>query len=206
MFVYIQTEQPLAITGSRDDSGTQHPFDLSTYNKALVNNGSSTASMNLFWTILQWTPTPGAPLRASAIEQMSKTMFRKPTAISDLTIAVSVADFNPLMRKGALLRVSPDEITTAFVLAVARDFKINELNTVLRTWMKHALSATGKFVVSATTTDRYWHSLQQREWFSVVDAAVRRATFQRIHEINRRIEKRRETLPATEATSATSAA
>ena len=71
--VDIQTEQPLAITVGMDACLTQHPFDQSADNKALVNNGSYLAGMNLRWIDLQWSPAPGVPLRASAIEQMSKT-------------------------------------------------------------------------------------------------------------------------------------
>ena len=202
VFAGIQTELPLGITGSHDDCGTQHPFDLPSYKKAMSHTSSYTAGMNVFWTNLQWSPTPGVPLRVSAIEQMTKTMFKEPAPINEVHIAVTGPDFNPLMHKGALLRVSPEEITSAFVLAIARDIKNSEVDVVLRTWRKFALSATGKFVVLKTATDRYWYALQQREWFSTINAAVNRTTFQRIHEISRLMKKLRETHPASEITSA----
>jgi len=142
------------------------------------------------------------PLRVTAIEQMTKTMFKEPVAINEIHIAVPGPEFNPLMHKGALLRVSPEEITSAFALAIARDIANNECESVLRTWRKFALSATGKFVVLRTATERYWYALQQREWFSTVNAAVHRTTFQRIHEISRLMKKLRETHPASETTSA----
>ena len=129
-------------------------------------------------------------------------MFKEPAAINEIHIAVPGPEFNPLMHKGALLRVSPEEITSAFALAIARDIANNECESVLRTWRKFALSATGEFVVSWTATERYWYAFQQREWFSTVNAAVHRTTFQRIHEISRLMKKLRETHPASETTSA----
>ena len=83
------------------------------------------------------------------------------------------------------MRVSPEERTSTFDLAISRDIANNECESVLRTWRKFSLSATGKIVVLQTTTERYWYALQQREWFSTVNAAVHRTTFRWIHDINR---------------------
>jgi len=82
-------------------------------------------------------------------------MFKYPVAINEMHIAVPGPEFNPLMHKGGLLRVSPEEITSASALAIARDIANNECESVLRTWRKFALSATGKFVVLQTATERY---------------------------------------------------
>ena len=136
-------------------------------------------------TSLQWSPTPGVQLRLSAIERLTKTLFKEPVAINEIHIAVPGPEFNPLMHKGALLRVSLEEITSAFALAIARDIANNACEGVLRTWRKFALSATGKLVVLQTATERYWYALQQRDWFSTVNVAVHRTTRQRIHEISR---------------------
>jgi hypothetical protein len=127
--------------------------------KAIANTGTYTAGMNMLWTNLQWSPTPGVPLRVTAIEQMTKTMFKEPAAINEIHIAVPGPEFNPLIHKGALLRVS-SEITSAFALAIARGIANNECESVLRTWRKFALSATGKFFVLWTATERYWYALQ----------------------------------------------
>lgn len=201
VFRGIQSELPLTISGSQADCGTQHPFDLASCKQALAASGTYTAGVNLFWIDLQWSSTPGVPLRISAIEQMAKTMFKQPTVITEVHIAVPDPDFNPLMHMGALLRVSPEEITGAVVLAIARDITNNECDAVLRTWRRHVLSTSGRFQILPTATARYWYALQQREWFATVHAAVHRTTFQRIHEISRLMKKLRETSPATEVTS-----
>ena len=61
------------------------------------------------------------PLRATAIDQMARSTFRSPCQINDIHIAVADVSFNPLMHKGALLRVSPEEVTGAIVFAIARE-------------------------------------------------------------------------------------
>ena len=202
VFHDIQSALPLAINDSHDDCGTQHPFDLVSYKNALTAGNTYTAGINLFWIDLQWSSTPGVPLRISAIEQMSSTMFKQPTVITEVHIATSGPDFNPLTHKGALLRVSPEEITGAVVLAISRDITNNECDAVIRAWRKHVLSVSGRFQVLPSATDRYWYALQQREWFSTVNAAVHRTMFQRIHEISRLMKRLRETCPASEVTSA----
>jgi len=182
------------------------PLDLVSYKKALAASGTYTAGVNLFWIDLQWSSTPGVPVRISTIEQMANTMLKQPSVISDVHIAVTNPDFIPLMHKGALLRVSPEEITGAVVLAIARDISNNECDEVLHAWRRHVLSTTGRFQVLPTSSDRYWYALQQREWFAVKHAAVHRSTFQRIREINRLMKKLCETCPAVEVTSAAIAA
>ena len=47
VFADIQTELPLAITGSQDDCGTQHPFDFASFKKAIANTGTYTAGMHM---------------------------------------------------------------------------------------------------------------------------------------------------------------
>ena len=58
------------------------------------------------------------PLRISAIEEMAQTMSRTPTVINEVHIALTDPAYSPLMHMGALLRVSPEEITGAVVLAI----------------------------------------------------------------------------------------
>jgi len=203
VFRGIQSEMPLAISGNAAESGNQHPFDAVSYTRALAGASQSyTAGINLFWIDLQWSATPGVPLRTTAIEQMAQTTFRSPCPITDVHIAVFDLGFNPLMHKGALLRVSPEEVTGAVVLAIARDIEHNEDPSVLRAWRRSVLSTTGMFKILPTATDRYWYALQERERIATLNAAVHRSTFQRIHEVNRLMKRLRETTPAAEITAA----
>ena len=79
VFRGIQSAAPLAITDDVADSGSQHPFELIYYTRALASGSQTyTAGINLFWIDLQWSATPGVPLRATAIDQMARSTFRPP--------------------------------------------------------------------------------------------------------------------------------
>ena len=148
LFRDIQAAQPIGITGDAAASGTPLPFDFEFDQGALKTASKSyTAGINLFWIDLQWSATPGVPLRVSAIEQMARDMFRLPTAIGAIRFAVSGPEYNPLKHQGALLRVSPEEVTGAFVLAIARDIQNSEPDDILRAWKQVALSTTCVFKV-----------------------------------------------------------
>ena len=68
----IQSEMPLSIADAAD-SGSQRPFELDSYRRALAGGSQTyTAGINLFWIDLQWCATPGVPLRISSIDQMAK--------------------------------------------------------------------------------------------------------------------------------------
>jgi hypothetical protein len=193
----------LAIADDVADSGSQHPFELISYTRALASGSQTyTAGINLFWIHLQWSATPGVPLRVTAIDQMARSTFRSPCQINDVHIAVADVSFDPLMHKGALLRVSPEEVTGAIVFAIARDINNNEDISVLQAWKRSVLSTTGMFKLLPTTTARYWYALQERERIATLNAAVHRNTFQRIHEVNRLMRRLKETTPATDITAA----
>jgi hypothetical protein len=184
-------------------SGNQVPFEFQFYQDALRTPARSyTAGINLFWVDPMWTATPGVPLRASAIEHMSNTTFKIPCALDGIHIAVSCPDFDPREHKGALLRVSPEEMTGAVVLAIARDIRNQESEEVLLDWRRSVLSATATFKVLPSASERYWYALQQRERISMIYKAVHRTTFQRVHEISRLMKRLRETTPASEITPA----
>ena len=73
-------------------------------------------------------------------------------------IAVDSNDHNPLENKGALHCVSPEEMTPAQLLAMARDIHNNESVEVLRGWAQAAKSASGTFKKLDTPSKRYWYA------------------------------------------------
>jgi hypothetical protein len=98
----------LAITDDVADSGNQRPVELIAYTRALANGSQTyTAGINLFWIDLQWSATPGVPLRATAIDQMARSTFRSPCQTNDVHIAVAYVSFNPLMHKGGVVAGLP---------------------------------------------------------------------------------------------------
>ena len=97
----IQSAAPLAITDDVADSGSQHPFELIYSTRALASGSQTyTAGINLFWIDLQWNATPGAPLRATAIDQMARSTLRPPCQINDVHIDVADVSFNPSCTRG----------------------------------------------------------------------------------------------------------
>ena len=83
------------------------------------------------------------------------------------------------------MRVSPEEITGAYLIAVARDIEKNEPDELLQQWERHILSTTCKFVVLPGQMDRYWYALRRREDVDHSFEAVHRSCFQRLWEVGR---------------------
>ena len=63
----------------------------------------------------------------------------------------------------ALQQVSPDEVTAAYILAIARDVGNEEADETLQAWKKFMLSTTCRFVVLPTQMSMYWYALTQRD-------------------------------------------
>eukprot|EP00975_Prorocentrum_lima_P030313 6355099-Prorocentrum_lima.AAC.1 len=61
------------------------------------------------------------------------------------------------------MRVSPEEIAAAFILAVARDIKKHEPEDLLQKWYRQLRSTTCVFVLLPSQIDRYWYALERRE-------------------------------------------
>ena len=199
LFQDIENALPLKII-DKAESGVQAPVDAAACQHALnTSTQSYTCGVNLFWLDLLWSPTPGVPLRGSAIEAMTATTFQEP-AMCTVHVAVPDKSWNPLEHKGALLRVSPEEITGAIIFAIERDIRDEKPDAILKSWRSTALSTTCVFKVLPSSTDRYWYALQQRENISTTYKAVNRSVFQRMHEISRLIKRMRETRPASEIT------
>ena len=91
------------------------------------------------------------------------------------------------------MRVSPEEISAAFLLAIARDIIRKETKDVLNRSYKLVRSTTCTFVLPQSEMDRYWYSLDRRENCEHEFTAVHRSCFQRIYEVNRFAQKLRDT-------------
>ena len=82
VFRGIQSAAPLAITDDVADSGSQHPFELISYTRALASGSQTyTDGIILFWIDLQWSATPGVPLRVTAINQMARARSMMSTLV-----------------------------------------------------------------------------------------------------------------------------
>ena len=115
-------------------------------------------------------------------------------------VAVPDKDYKVKEHKGALKRVSPEELSTAFVLAVARDITRGEADEVLQKWKDIMLTTTCKFVLLNTPMDRYWAALKEREKISATFKACVRSCYQRLHEVMRLMDAMRQRMPESKVT------
>ncbi len=106
--------------------------------------------------------------------------FKTPKSCDMITVAVPNAEFDVRQANGALMRVSPEELTTAFVLAVARDIKRWEPKTVLEEWKRAMPSVPCKFAILHTSMDRYWYALRLQADSTHIFQPCRRICYQRI--------------------------
>ena len=81
-----------------------------------------TCAINLAWVDFQWSATPGVPVRMAALERLRDTAFKSPCPAPQVHVAVpKEAEYQPDMHKGGLKQVSPEKITAAYIMAIARD-------------------------------------------------------------------------------------
>ena len=203
IFSGIVAADPMHITSDDANSSSQAAFDSRSFTNAMKSSHKSyTAGINAFWIDMLWSATPGVPVRMSGIQQMASTTFKFPTKLPPVHIAIQSVDSNVLVQKGSLLRVSPEELTSAAVFAIARDIKNNESDEVRLSWKSVVLDTTAVFHLLPTSSDRYWYALQQRETISTIHKAAYRTALQRVYEVSRLMKKMKETLPASEVTAA----
>ncbi len=181
--------------------GGQAPFNKEDFSSALSKDGGSyVCGINLAWLDLTWTATPGIPIRMAAVRQISNVVFEKPRPIEQIHVAVPSRTFDVTQHKGALNRVSPEEITSAFIMAIARDINRKEPDEVVKEWKQHMRSTTCRFVVLPNQWKRYWYALARREEVDHIHRAVVRSCYQRVHEVVRMMERMRQKIPESQVT------
>ena len=181
-FPGIVGKGPLTIA----EGGSQAPFKQRDLEQALETPGASyTCGINLAWLNHTCSATPGVPLRKSAVDQVASTVFAKPTLLEQLHVAVPSVEYKVAEHKGSLMRVSPEEVTGAYFIAVARDIGRGEPAEIVQEWEKCIRSTTCKFVLLPGQMDRYWYALARREDIDHTFQAVHRSCFQRVWEVAR---------------------
>ena len=159
-FDSIDTQDPLSIAMG----GTQAPFSQKELETSCSGELQAYAcGINFSWVNLLYSATPGIPIRMAAVKEVTETTFLEPTPVESLSIGIPSHDYGVKSHKGALMRVSPEEMTSALIMAVARDITNQAPSDVLVKWRNMMLSTRCKFVVLPTPMDRYWHALRVRE-------------------------------------------
>ena len=205
MFRGIQEATPLPL----GEGGSQAPYKHSDYLLALgdikkLEPGCQwhfpperryTCAINLAWVDFQWSATPGVPVRMGALERLRDTAFKSPCPAPQVHVAVpKEAEYQPDMHKGALKQVSPEEITAAYIMAIARDIENQVEDYVLSLWRKHLRTCTCVFIVLDSARQMYFYALKQREALQRSYMLARRSCYQRLHEIVRLLARMRLTL------------
>ena len=138
-FNNIQQAIPLTLA----KGGAQVPYKHSDYLLALggprelTPKARFTCAINLAWVDFQWSATPGVPVRVAAVMKLRDTTFKSPRPAPMVHVAVPRdPGYQPHMHKGALKQVSPEEITAAYILAIARDVAKQEGEDIMEEWAK----------------------------------------------------------------------
>ena len=209
-FENIQQASPLSLT----EGGAQVPYRLHDYLLALSVGGNGgqppldltpkarfTCAINLAWLDFQWSATPGVPVRMAAVMRLRDTAFKSPCPAPVVHVAVPRdPTYQPHMHKGALKQVSPEEITAAYLLAIARDVLRQEGDDIMEEWAKYLRSSTCIFIVLDSDMEMYWHAVEQREALEQTYKLARRSCYQRLHEIVRLMERMRQKMKETDVT------
>ena len=98
------------------------------------------------------------------------------------------------------MRVIPEEMTGAFIMAVARDIEKGASAEILSKWRAAMLSTPCKLMVLSTPIDRYWQALRLREDLIHTNNACHRSCYQRLHEVLRLMDAMRTRLPESQVT------
>jgi len=87
------------------------------------------------------------------------------------------------LKKGGLLRLSPEETQHALILKVARRIEEGAEQDELDEWKKIMLSATGRFIRADTFDDQYFCVTNARRRFRDAAAAIVHLTSQIVCDI-----------------------
>jgi hypothetical protein len=186
VFLDIVDALPLAITGN-GDSGVQAPFQKAAFNTAIRGpHKTYTCGCNLFWTKMDFSPTPGVPVRMPALDALVDFYFATPSPMPrPVVVAITDPNSNPLDHRGALHAISPEELRCAMLFAIARDVARGAPEDDLKAWRCHVLSVTMQFCLHGSQEDMYFAACQLRENMGQDHESMSRTALQRVFEIAR---------------------
>ncbi|CAK9033095.1 unnamed protein product, partial [Durusdinium trenchii] len=104
------------------------PWHPDEYNAAMKSARVYVAQGNLFWLNVRQLTSPSVPINAASLVKMQKAFFERGPEKLSLEVVCGVSSFVDAKRfesmKGALQRISPEEIDHALILHVAQ--RIND--------------------------------------------------------------------------------
>ena len=98
--------------------GSQSAFNLDDFKSAMEGGGVYRCASNDFWIDPFASMSNGVPMSFNAIDGVMKSSFMEPEDyVGSTVVMIDSPTFNPMEHKGALKRLSPDEIFFAKILA-----------------------------------------------------------------------------------------
>jgi hypothetical protein len=162
----------------------QAAYDAKAYKQSMSLTQKYESAFNFMHIQNPWTAMPGIPLLMSKITNLMNHEFTEPKTFDDaLVVVLDSPSDDPMLFKGGLRALTPEELRYAFVFAIARDINAGKPADVLERWRVAILTATVRFVVIPEAKEVYWAAHTMRERMVTRFGAVKRTVFQRIYEV-----------------------
>ena len=140
VFMDIEQAAPLDITTDEDDeSGFQDAFAESKFTTAVDRTNKYRCAQNLFKHNLFKSPSPGMPIRESAITAYMEFYFQTPAPIPGQVVVALANGKHPIKNSSEAYRMSPDEPVIAWFKKVASVIRAGAPEDELAAWRCAAL-------------------------------------------------------------------
>ena len=174
LFVDVKEAEALGV-GSRltDDAkrrkksimGTQAAFSSDEFKSAMTQGGGVyRCAGNEFWLDPFFSLTGNIPINRKDLENLMETSFAEPDSYVGTTVVlVDSKTMDPMAQKGALKRLSPEEVWLAKMLRLAQVIKDGADDETLLKWKASMVGASWQF------------GYYEKGWAKPTDAALPRA-------------------------------
>ncbi|CAK9007427.1 Uncharacterized protein SCF082_LOCUS9454, partial [Durusdinium trenchii] len=125
------------------------------------------AQGNLFWLNVRQLTSPSVPINAASLVKMQKAFFERGPEKLSLEVVCGVSSFVDAKRfesmKGALQRISPEEIDHALILHVAQRINDGASEEELLAWRNVFLTVSLRCEVIETKEEAFFRALTFRQ-------------------------------------------
>ena len=177
---------PLTLDGA--EPGFVAPFNVGVFDAQYKMAGfdmAYTCGVNFFWFDVLRSISPMVPLYRERVEDLAADQFDRPGAqwsSMSMTVAITFQAGDNLP-KGSLLRVTPDEITHAVVLAVAKRIRSEAPKEELDQWRRMLLSVPCTFRRLDSMDEKFSEQARIRQRFFDTSKAVTLSARQMVHTV-----------------------
>jgi hypothetical protein len=162
-------------------------FKAEEYRVAMERENRYLCGGNIWWVNHLRTVSPSVPMNLQRVKDLAQNFYQKPTPYQGI---ISVILEHPgegtgdlPVKGGNLLRISPEELTHAFILGINMSLEEGAPDEVIQEWVKHSKSVCFSFHEASCMQDVYWMSFNLREALTSDNNAVQRTARQRACEV-----------------------